>query len=228
MENNTFGLGPRPGRQSDAAGLSRSRAALLEILRNQSEPTSLAALVASSGLHENTVRAHLDGLETAGLVCRERATPEGRGRPAWLWSTVDHEPAPEYAGLAGALAATLHRTSDDPAGDATVAGTEWGRRLARESQRSEADDARGHRREVVNLMDELGFEPESGPRAERVRLTRCPLLEVARQHTEIVCNVHAGLVRGALAEYGDEETDVELVPFAEPGACLLHLRPSRP
>lgn len=224
MENNQAPLGPKAGRRPALTGLSRSRSALLETLRAQSEPTSLAALVASSGLHENTVRGHLDGLEHSGLVTRQRAVPEGRGRPAWLWSAVDPEPIPEYAGLAGALAATLHRTSDDPVADARTAGTEWGGELAREHGRTESEGPLGDRREIVNLMDELGFEPETTPRADRIRLTRCPLLEVARQHTEIVCNVHTGLFRGALAEYGDRETDVELVPFAEPGACLLHLR----
>lgn len=224
MENTPAPLGPVPGRPALPAGLSRSRAALLEMLRSQSEPTGLAALVAGSGLHENTVRGHLDGLEKAGLATRERAVPDGRGRPAWLWSAVDSQPVSEYAGLAGALASTLHRTSDDPVGDARVAGTEWGRELARNHGRTEPEGALGDRREIVNLMDDLGFEPQTGARAKDVRLTRCPLLEVARQHTEIVCNVHTGLFRGALAEYGDRETDVELVPFAEPGACLLHLR----
>jgi predicted ArsR family transcriptional regulator len=229
VENNeASALGPRSGKRPEVQGLSRSRAMLLDMLRAQSEPTGLAALVASSGLHENTVRAHLDGLEKAGLISRERATPDGRGRPAWLWSAVEQEPAPEYAGLAGALAATLHRTSADPVGDAVTAGTEWGRQLAREHGRSEAANPLGNRREIVNLMDQLGFEPETGARAERVRLTRCPLLEVAKQHTEIVCNVHTGLVRGALSEYGDDRTEVELVPFAEPGACVLRLRSGKP
>jgi predicted ArsR family transcriptional regulator len=77
---------------------------------------------------------------------------------------------------------------------------------------------------VVELMDTLGFAPETRREADRVRLTECPLLESARAHPDVVCNVHSGLVRGALAELGDETTEVELEPFAEPGACLLRMR----
>ena len=49
------GYGPRPGGGRSAKPLSESRAALLETLRAQAEPTTLAALVALSGLHANTV-----------------------------------------------------------------------------------------------------------------------------------------------------------------------------
>jgi hypothetical protein len=37
--------------------------------------------------------------------------------------------------------------------------------------------------------------------------------------------VHLGLVRGALEEYGADPTGSDLVPFAEPGACLLVVPP---
>ena len=49
------------------------------------------------------------------------------------------------------------------------------------------------------------------------------LLDAARRHTEVVCSVHLGLVRGALAAYGASEDGTALEPFAEPGACLLHV-----
>src|SRR5699024_12003747 len=58
------------------------------------------------------------------------------------------------------------------------------------------------------------------------RLTRCPLLEAAHEHPDIVCGVHLGLVRGALEVFGDPAAESELEPFSEPGACRLHLRDS--
>jgi hypothetical protein len=33
------------------------------------------------------------------------------------------------------------------------------------------------------------------------------------------------MVEGALAHWGDGTTSVQLVPFAEPGACTLTMRP---
>ena len=55
-----------------------------------------------------------------------------------------------------------------------------------------------------------------------------PLLEAARRHRDVVCGVHLGIVRGALEEYAADPADSALVPFAEPGACLLVVPPRTP
>jgi len=206
--------------------MSASRLRMLEILETQPEPTTLAALVTVTGLHQNTVREHLDALVDRGLVVRSRATPEGRGRPAWLYaatSTDSGAKASEYAGLASALAAAIHRSSGAPSEDAAAAGEEWGGELARVHGQPTGRSATAVRRQVVSLLDEVGFAPEADRRQSRVRLTRCPLLEAAHRHPEIVCAVHLGLVRGAFEEYDAEPSGVRLLPFAEPGACVLHL-----
>lgn len=220
--------GPKPGGSSVVATLSRARRSLLELLEQQDGPATLATLSDLSGLHENTLRGHLEGLADEGLVSRERAAPHGRGRPAWLWRARSRS-SNEYAGLAATLAHTLRRTSPHPEDDAVDAGQGWGRRLAsattgtgygKSSAPSPAD-------RVVDLLDELGFAPESAPEESRegtrVRLTRCPLLQAALEEPTIVCNVHLGLVAGALEEYGATDPDAELLPFAEDGACLLHV-----
>lgn len=225
MENNrgvAARSGPRP--VASARPLSAARKQVLERLRDQPEPLTLASLVTATGLHENTMREHLTALVRRGLVRRHRAEPVGRGRPAWLYELTDEEPVgSEYAGLAAALATAVARTSDDPAGVAAVAGEEWGRELARNRGAAPLSpgDARGR---VVDLLDDLGFTPETSPASPgEVRLTRCPLLEAAHRHPEVVCSVHLGIVRGALAEYGADPTGSTLLPFAEPGACILVL-----
>lgn len=221
----TPGYGPRPGAEHVRAPLSRSRAALLEILRAQAEPTTLAALVNISGLHANTVREHLDGLVGQGLAYRQPEEPTGRGRPAWLYEATgsDAVAAPEYAGLASALAAAIHRSSTAPVEDAVSAGREWGHELARERGAGPAPSDVAARREVVSLLDEIGFAPQANARSSVVRLTRCPLLEAAYKHPEVVCGVHLGLTQGALEEYGADPEGTKLLPFAEPGACRLQL-----
>jgi hypothetical protein len=40
--------------------------------------------------------------------------------------------------------------------------------------------------------------------------------------------VHLGLAQGALEEYGAEPAGARLLPFAEPGACRLHLAARHP
>ena len=221
------GLGPRPASQVvTRPPLSRSRASLLETLRGQPEPTTLAALVGATGLHANTLREHLEALVKHGLVRRHRAEPSGRGRPAWLYEATgvtEGVGRSEYAGLAATLASAIHRTSDSPREDAIVAGTEWGHQLAqgRGTPRTAGETAARH--QVVELLDEIGFAPETDDRRSVVRLTRCPLLEAAHQYPDVVCGVHLGIVRGALEEYGADPSGTDLFPFSEPGACRLDL-----
>ena len=219
------GHGPGTGARRPGKPLSRSRSALLQTLRDQVEPTTLAALVALAGLHENTVREHLDALVRDGLVRRQAEAPSGRGRPAWLYEATgaDVPGAAEYAGLAATLAAAIHRASASPTDDAVEAGRDWGHELARQRGAEPARTARAARREVVALLDEVGFAPEADARDSVVRLTRCPLLEAAHKYPDVVCGVHLGLVQGALEEYGADPDGTELLPFAEPGACRLHL-----
>jgi predicted ArsR family transcriptional regulator len=208
--------------------MSPSRARVLDLVAAQSEPTTLAALVIATGLHANTVREHLEALTQDGLVTRSQAPRGGRGRPAWRYeATGAAAGTSEYAGLAAALAAAVERTSDDPAAAARVAGSMWGRELARSHGRPATGSAAAARREVVAILDEVGFEPRTDATATTVRLTRCPLLEAAHRSPEVVCSVHLGLVSGALEEYDTDPEGTDLVPFAEPGACLLHLAARR-
>jgi predicted ArsR family transcriptional regulator len=206
--------------------LSASRGRVLEVLDEQTRPVSLAALAALAGLHVNTVREHLDALVDSGLVRRERAPIVGRGRPAWLYSAVpdDEQPAAvaEYAGLATALADVIEQTSNSPRRDAIEAGRRWGRQLAADLG-PDGGGGPDARRRVVQLLDGLGFGPQPDGRHAIIRLTRCPLLDAARRHPDIVCGVHLGIVRGALEVYGGEPDRADLLAFSEPGACLLDL-----
>ena len=223
--------GPRPARPPAGRPLSPSRAALLEALEAQPEPTGVPALAAMTGLHVNTLREHLDALLDAGLVRRHRAAPAGRGRPGWLYEATGRspeQPQPESASLAAALAGVIARTSPHPVEDARAAGVEWGGRLAHAAGTPARPGAAAARRKVVEIFDRMGFAPETDRAAHRVRLTRCPLLEAAYQQPDVVCAVHLGVAQGALAEYGADAADGELRPFAEPGACLLYLRAGGP
>lgn len=242
-------LGPSPA--LPAAGLSPAVTAVLEHLSAQAEPVTIGALSAMTGLHGNTVREHLEALIAAGFATKEQAPSKGRGRPAWLYFALDGDAAaaaPEYAGLAAALAAQIHRTSERPRQDGIAAGVSWGRQLASEFESGESggltQDNTAAQNQTVDLLDELGFAPviaagtaeaattadsssdeaENSADAVQVRLTRCPLLSAAHQYPDIVCGVHLGLVRGAMDTFGDQETESRLEPFAEPGACRLHLQ----
>jgi predicted ArsR family transcriptional regulator len=219
-------LGPLAAEEPTVPALSASRAAVLDAVRTR--PSTLAALSAATGLHPNTLREHLEALAHHHLVRRTPAPPSGRGRPAWVYEATGAAPAPagsEYAGLAGALAAGLHRASASPWEDAVSAGTAWGGTLARGRLAGRPAGPESARAEVVGLLAELRFAPEPAAQPGVVRLTRCPLLDAAKEHPEVVCGVHLGIVRGALQELGADPGDTALQPFAEPGACRLTLAP---
>jgi predicted ArsR family transcriptional regulator len=217
------GLGPAPHRAPAAAApTSRAASAVLELLESQSGPVTVAELADRAGQHPHTIREHLDTLVADGLAERARAGAEGRGRPSWLYAAVPRPPAaPEYAGLATALAMQVARTSDNPREEALEAGAGWGAQLA--EHQPTPSTAAAARQSVVELLGDLGFDPEADQRRQHVRLRQCPLLEAAMEQPEVVCSVHLGLVRGALDRWHTSTERTSLVPFAEPGACLLHL-----
>ena len=236
------GYGPLPTAQVTRrrSHLSTSQAVILDVLIDQPEPCTVAALSTLIGQHPNTIREHLDKLSNGGLVVRARAEALGRGRPAWLYGAApavgSDSGAREYATLASVLAAQIERTRPQPIADAIEAGRKWGQELARESQVSQGQpsgptlltSAVAIRREVVTLLDGLGFAPSVDARVRVVKLRHCPLLEAAHRNPQVVCAVHLGLVRGALDELGADPERTEgtaLQPFSEPGACRLDLLP---
>ncbi|MER6526806.1 helix-turn-helix domain-containing protein [Streptomyces sp. NPDC001508] len=219
VENN----GPLPGSGTNRLPLSRQRRGVLLCLRGQAAPVTASALAQVCALHVNTVREHLDALVDDGLAVRERSNPSGRGRPAFRYRArpPEESPAREYAGLAAVLATQIARSSADPRRDALAAGEHWGRLLtARQTPTADPEEARTR---LLDLLEEIGFAPEADAETRRVRLRRCPFVETAREHPGVICGVHEGLARAGLAALGVVPQQVELLPFAEPDACRLHL-----
>ncbi|MEU1302685.1 helix-turn-helix transcriptional regulator [Streptomyces shenzhenensis] len=219
VENN----GPLPGSGTNRVPLSRQRRGVLQYLRGQAAPVTAGALAQVCALHVNTVREHLDALVDDGLAVRERSSPAGRGRPAFRYRArpPQESPAREYAGLAAVLAAQIAGSSADPRRDALAAGAEWGRLLT--AGQPPTADPKEARTRLLDLLEEIGFAPESDADAHQVRLPRCPFVETAREHPGVICGVHEGLARAGLAALGPAPQQVELLPFAEPDACRLHL-----
>jgi len=190
-----------------------------------------------TGQHENTIREHLDALADEDLAIRYQSDEHLRGRPAWFYRIPDDANQlhmEEYAGLASALAGVIARSSKDPGKDAIEAGKAWALELVRssklkpelESNVPPKKNALVTRHNIVTLLDQLGFTPTHNADLTKIKLTRCPLLHAARQHPEIICEVHLGIIRGALNEFGADEIQIEktsLEPFSQPGACLLRM-----
>ncbi len=156
-------------------------------------------IAAGSGLHVNTVRAHLQVLEEAGLVVSSRERPERPGRPRHLFAaipdTAEHANALLSAMLASALA-PLPNGADL----AVTAGRNWGHVLVERLEPGQRPDEETCIAHVAALLRSRGFAPETTTRG--IILRRCPFRDLADRYPDVVCSLHAGLIDGALDELG--------------------------
>lgn len=216
------------GSDDVARGLGPTRARVLALLQDASEPMTAAAAGARLGLHVNSVRFHLDALTEDGLVTRRREERSTPGRPKVLYAAATTAPPVahrSYRLLAEILTSFLADRLPDPGGSAEQAGEAWGRYLTpapepfRRPREPEALDS------LVQALDRMGFDSHvvDEPGSLRLEISHCPFLEVAAEHNEVVCSIHLGLMRGVLEQIGAPATVDTLEPLVEPSRCVAHL-----
>ncbi|MGH3512579.1 MAG: helix-turn-helix transcriptional regulator [Pseudonocardiaceae bacterium] len=210
-----------------------SRVRMLDALRASERPLDARELAAVCGLHVSTVRFHLDVLSEAGLVRSHSEPPRTRGRPRLLYApacvgdTGGSKPT-GYQSLAMILAAHWAEAPAERARRAERAGWAVAREQGFTPRLSPSLAAEESVAQVSGLFAELGFEPEiarEGPDLQ-IRLRACPFRAVAQKHPEVVCSMHLGLLRGALAEVGAPAMTSSLRPFVEPHLCVAHISPA--
>jgi len=222
--------------------LGQRRADVLDLLRTARSPVSVRDVAGRTGLHPNTARFHLDALVDAGLATRAVRPRDAPGRPSMAYRAVDSTVAGrrEYRLLAEMLASLVAGVLPEPGEAAVEAGREWGRYITERPAPFQRPDACGAVAGLAATLQELGFAPEApqtvpdGPDGAgyELRLRQCPFREVAEAHQEVVCQLHLGLMQGALDQMRAPVTADRLQPFAETGLCVAHLagpgRPARP
>jgi predicted ArsR family transcriptional regulator len=222
-------MGPEEQVHRALANPLRRRA--LTSLRSRGDALEVQQLAAQLGVHVNTMRVHLGVLEEAGLVASEPQRRAGPGRPRLAYrvtprATEVESEGPGYRLLARMLAGHLHAAADDPAGLARTIGAAWGQHLVdRPAPFEEVSTDDGIAR-LMRMLDDLGFEPEldaDDATRPRIELRRCPFLDVAKDHQDVVCSVHLGLMRGALDELGVRVSATALHPFVAPDLCRAEL-----
>lgn len=200
------------------------RRRLLAILRGASEPLDAQELARITGQHVTTVRFHLDVLTKESLVRQFQQPPRGRGRPRIGYSAVQRSVG--YQELAQVLADQLGPDPRHRQEAGIAAGRAWGGKL--EVGDHPAETLEDVKDVTVTVLSELGFAPERDPAADDersvlIRMTACPLRELARTHSDVVCGVHLGLMKEALERCGAQGVSVRLLPFVEPELCLARL-----
>jgi predicted ArsR family transcriptional regulator len=199
---------------------SPSRRQVLDVLLASPEPLDAASVAGQLGLHVTTVRFHLEQLTAAGLANRHAGAENRRGRPRLLYvpaGSARDEDVREQ--LIQVLAAALAREGD-PTADAIRAGQRW----AEAFERPDPDDPVSG---LLEVFERLGFEPETDVAADSIRLRACPFRAAAREHPEVVCGVHRGLIEQLL---NGAAPQARLIPFVEPELCVVALdrRPATP
>lgn len=211
------------------SGQNPRRAAVLEAVRTADGPVGVVELAERTDLHPNTVRFHLDALTSQGIVERTFDAPSGRGRPRTVYSArpgMDRAGRRQYRLLSEILLGRLASTEGESG--AEDAGRAWGRHLIEQVPPFRTTGRPEATRRLAAMMDDLGFAPEyDGESPDRIRLRHCPFLELAEEYSSTLCPLHLGLMQGALTEIRAPITATDLEPFAEPDACVVHLRASR-
>jgi predicted ArsR family transcriptional regulator len=209
------------------AGLGRSRARVLELLRASESPLGVQDIADRTGLHPNTARFHLDGLVEAGLATREAQARAAAGRPSMAYRAAGDGPAGprRYRLLAEMLTSLIAGLMAEPGEAAAAAGREWGAYLTEPPPPFQRLGAIESLARLTAILAELGFAPQPAPEGDHYRLSlrECPFKEIAQQHQDVVCALHLGLMRGVLAQLRSAVTADRLEPFAEPGLCVAHL-----
>jgi predicted ArsR family transcriptional regulator len=207
----------------------RSRVRVLEALRTAAEPLDASRLAEQVGLHANTVRSHLRILEEARLVSSQPEERDRPGRPRLVYSAtregIAREELAGYRLLAEVLASYLAGSGQGANDRAEQAGRAWGRDLVDRRPQHSPSTAEDDIAAVVGLLGEIGFAPsvESAEHGHTLLMQHCPFGEMPDSYRTVICSIHLGLIKGALAELGAHVEADDLLPFVRPGICAAHL-----
>lgn len=201
------------------------RRALLDYVSRSDAPVSRDDVAEAFGLARSTAVFHLDRLAEAGLLAVEfrrlaGRTGPGAGRPSKL-----------YTKAAGEVAVTVPERRYDFAGNLLLAAIEESARtgeavpeaLQRTAQQAGRTLAAGGR-SLERILEDQGFEPRPDGGGGLV-LGNCPFHRLARQHTEIVCQLNLDLLRAAAEGAGDRQHTMILDPGT--GRCCVRAVPRR-
>lgn len=207
--------------------LGQRRASVLDLLRAARSPVSVRDVADRTGLHPNTARFHLDALVDAGLATRASRARAAPGRPSMAYQAVEGGTPGrrQYRLLAEILASLIAVVLAEPGEASVEVGREWGRYLTERPAPFQRTDACEAVEGLAAILRELGFAPEAvaDEAGYQLRLRQCPFREVAEVHQEVVCQLHLGLMQGALDQMRAPVTVDGLQPFAEASLCVARL-----
>jgi predicted ArsR family transcriptional regulator len=213
---------------------SASRTAVLQALREAGRPLGVLDVAEVIGLHQNTVRGHLDVLVEAGYAVRRSQAPRGPGRPRIAYeATSAPEDGSNYKLIAEVLAEYVASTATDPARAAAAAGRAWATGAAGADETDPLDqqvepphphaDAQSVLDGLVRMLADGGFQPEVLGSGDEIHLHHCPFGDLAVKHPDVVCGAHLGIIQASVAQLGGPADQTRLLPLVQPQLCVARL-----
>jgi predicted ArsR family transcriptional regulator len=187
----------------------------LELARS-SRPLTTADIADSLSLHANTVRPHLERMREVGLLDVQVGGRGDVGRPQHRYSVAPDAPAlglePPTMPVLARMVLSMAKRMNAGVDDAEAVGHEEGRRRA-VPYRSAPSTLEA----LVSDLDRLGFDPvvtddprgsaQADDAAAMISFANCPFADLAREHPDLVCGLHRGMVAGFVDDMGDAQVD---------------------
>ncbi|MEM1335968.1 MAG: hypothetical protein AAGG08_21170, partial [Actinomycetota bacterium] len=157
----------------------------------------------------NTVRPHLERMREAGLLELEVSGRGDIGRPQHRYSVAPSAPSlglePPTIPVLARMVLSMAKRLEADAADAEAVGHDEGRRRA-----VPYSNAPSTLEALVSDLDRLGFDPvvtdgDGDPDTASVHFAHCPFADLAKDHPELVCGLHCGLVSGFVDGMGDAD-----------------------
>ena len=207
------------------------RTHIIRLLRDAREPLTADQVAKRVDLPTSVARGHLEALVDAGMAVRDVQSRTTPGRPKTAYRGVlpnqTHERAHGFRLLAEILAASVASSNPDSAEWMYQVGAEWGRCLMSRAPHIEPEDEAEVVEKLVDKLDALWFAPELFDEEDppTLCLFNCPFGDSTRRYPEVVCQLHAGMINGALEEMGSDYRMVHLEAHLPGHKCEGRLGP---
>ncbi|NNN15418.1 MAG: ArsR family transcriptional regulator [Acidimicrobiaceae bacterium] len=198
-----------------------NRKRVLEAILGSESRLSVADLVEKLDLHHNAIRHHLANLLDAGLITEELEQRITRGRPRYLYAVTPS--ARKRSGSACERVVAMLAEAVEKGVHPEQVGIEVGMSLV-----DQAGFGQGDRQRIVKLVRSemrdwgLDFNSTWAGQSCVVRVGECPLRPLIPSSRGLVCSLHLGVIRGAVAKAG-MVVEEAVISSELAGSCLIRL-----
>jgi len=216
------------GRLTGALGDPTRRGIYLMIC-DASHPVTASQIARRFAIHPNVARHHLDRLVAEGYLRvsdRPADRPAGAGRPPRAFEATDADVTVSYPSrrldlLAELLVRVVERLAPEEAARAAEeVGREYGAQLAADLGIRGPQALPEALAAVAEAMTGAGIEISADAAERRLVRGHCPFGRTVDNHSDIVCRLDYGIVRGLMEAAGEDPRRVLITSRRHPGvAC---------